>query len=328
MNLSSSFCRIQSKEYFIINRIRQEEFKGNKDNISRTKCYQRFFLQNPEIAWSFLASMVSRNTGWNMSDLFGEIIPEILDEETRKRLFLTLERGNWLIFKDAYPQLLLYQYSKKLQRPMFHLLGHFFVSNFMQSEWRHFWENGDRKRLLYALIVNEQHVIQQSVVSHPFYKSKIFQSAFFAFHEFLHFNCIVFPTMNGELYGESVVQFKKVWKRIDLGKRLSSILFDEDLYPHFLYFAVNTEPTGSRLDYERYAYASRKRKSPFIRAVSPIIEHNERPVEDWSLKAPPKLGWMETPCLKKPAALTHWFYQKQDQLRLYFLLRKMLSKES
>ncbi|WP_260842090.1 DUF2515 domain-containing protein [Siminovitchia fortis] len=98
MKPGSPFDRIRSNEYFIINRIRQEEFRGNKDNISRTKCYQRFFLENPEIAWSFLASMVSRNTGWNMGDLYGEIIPEILDEKTRKRLFLSLERANWIIF--------------------------------------------------------------------------------------------------------------------------------------------------------------------------------------------------------------------------------------
>lgn len=325
MKPGSPFDRIRSNEYFIINRIRQEEFRGNKDNISRTKCYQRFFLENPEIAWSFLASMVSRNTGWNMGDLYGEIIPEILDEKTRKRLFLSLERANWIIFKDAFPQLLIYQYSKKTGRPMFHLLDHFNVSGFMQNEWRHFWKRGDRKRLLYALIVNEQHVIQQPVILHPSYKYKIFHSAFFVLHELLHFNCIVFPTANGELYGESVVQFKNVWKRIHLGKRLASILFDNDLYPRFLHFAVKTEPTGSRYDYERYAYERKNRKNPFIRAVLPIIEHHERAVEDWSLKHPPKRGWPKAPCMKKPAAVTDWFYQKQEQLRLYHLAKQLFS---
>ncbi|WP_245998252.1 DUF2515 family protein [Siminovitchia terrae] len=326
MKPDSSFYRIQSNEHFIINQIKQEEYKGNKDNISRTKTYQRYFLKNPEIAWAFLASMVSRNTGWNMGDLYGEVIPDLLDEETRKRLFLTLEKANWIIFKDAFPQLLIYQYSKMIGRPLFHLLEHFYVSSFMQYEWQLFWEMGDRKRLLYALIVNEQYVIQQPVILHPSYKYKIFHSAFFILHELLHFNCVIFPTTNGELYGESVVQFKKVWKRIDLGKRLSSILFDDDLYPRFLHFAINTEPTGSRYDYERYGYEKRKRKNPFIRTVLPIIEHHNRQVGDWSLNHQPKPGWEKAPCTISPVALTNWFYQKDEQLELYHLAKQLLSK--
>ncbi|MBD8004853.1 DUF2515 family protein [Bacillus norwichensis] len=326
MKPDSSFYRIQSNEHFIINQIRQEEYRGNKDNISRTKAYQRYFLKNPEIPWAFLASMVSRNTGWNMGDLYGEVIPDLLDEKIRKRLFLTLEKANWIIFKDAFPQLLLYQYSKKAGRPMFHLLKYFNVSSFIQYEWQLFWETGDRKRLLYALIVNEQHVIQKPVILHPSYKYKIFHSAFFIFHELFHFNCIIFPTINGELYGESVVQFTKVWKRIGLGKRLSTILFDPDLYPRFLHFAINTEPTGSRHDYEQYGYERRRRKTPFIRAVVPIIEHQRRQVEDWSIHHHPKPGWEKAPLPSPSVALTSWFYQKNEQIELYHLAKRLLSK--
>lgn len=317
--------KFQSNEHFIINWIRQEVLKGNKDNISRTKFYQRFFLKNPEIAWAFLASMVSRNTGWNMGDLYGEMLPEILDEKTRKRVFLSLERANWIIFKDAYPQLLLYQCSKTLNRPLFHLLEHFMVSRFMQKEWWRFWRNGDRKRLLYALIVNEQHMIHEPVLLHPSYKYKIFHSAFFVLHELLHFNCVIFPTTNGELYGESVVQFKNVWSRINLGKRLSSILFDQDLYPLFVTFAVKTEPTGSRYDYERYSFSGRKRKTPFIRAVLPIIEHHVGKLEDWSVKHSLKHGWAEEPRLKNQVAVTEWFYRKQEQLRLYYHMKQLIT---
>ncbi|VEF48002.1 YppC [Bacillus freudenreichii] len=317
---------IQLNEHFIIDWVRQEVFHGNKDNISRTKYYQKFFLANPEIAWAFLASMVSRNTGWNMGDLYGETIPKILDAKTRKRLFLTLERANWIIFKDAIPQLLIYKWSKKLKRPLFHLLDHFFVSGFMQKEWRKFWKNGDRKRLMYALIVNEQHMIHEPVILHPFYKEKIFHSAFFALHELLHFNCVVFPTVQGELYGESVVKFKKVWKRIELGKRLSSILFDVDLYPHFYNFALKTEPTGSRYDYERYTYSRNKRSTPFIRAVLPVIEHHSRKIEDWSLKYSLQSDWAEDPRMKKSVALTSWYFKKQEQLQRYYHVKQLITK--
>lgn len=316
----------QSNEHSIISWIRQKVFMGNKDNISRTKYYQRFYLQNPEIAWAFLASMVSRNTGWNMADLYGNTIPNILDKKTRKQLFLTLERANWIIFKDAAPQLLVYQLSKKFNCPMFHLLDHFLVSGFMKKEWRQFWRYGDRKRLMYALIVNEQHMIHKPVILHPFYKEKIFRSAFFALHELLHFNCIVFPTIQGELYGESVVKFNKVWKRIDLGKRLASILFDVDLYPHFYNFAIKTEPTGSRYDYERYIYLRNKRNTPFIRAVLPVIEHHTRIAEDWSIKYTLKPDWAEEPRLKNPVALTSWFYKKQEQLQHYYHVKQLITE--
>lgn len=66
--------------------------------------------------------MVSRNAGWNMCELEGKWFPQALEPETRKQLFLTYERANWLIFQDAYPQLLLYDYSTKLNTPMFHSL--------------------------------------------------------------------------------------------------------------------------------------------------------------------------------------------------------------
>jgi uncharacterized protein DUF2515 len=92
------------------------------DNIDRTHAYQQFWLANPEIHWALLASLVSRNTGYMMTDLGGEPLGRLLDRTVARRLFLSLERCNWLIFQDAYPQLLLYSLSKTLGRPMFHLL--------------------------------------------------------------------------------------------------------------------------------------------------------------------------------------------------------------
>ena len=98
-----------------------------------------FIHQNREIHWSFLASMVSRNAGWNMCDLEGKWFPIFYEKEMRERLFLTYERANWLIFQDAFPQLLLYQYSTKVKQAMFHLLKYFHVSSFMEREWNYFW---------------------------------------------------------------------------------------------------------------------------------------------------------------------------------------------
>src|SRR5436305_12609186 len=114
----------------IISQIQIETNRKNIDNISRTDAYFRYFKKSPDIIWSFLASMVSRNGGWNMCDLEGSIFPQLLESKTRKQLFLTYERANWLIFHDVFPQLLVYQYSLEMKRPMFHLLAYFKVSAF------------------------------------------------------------------------------------------------------------------------------------------------------------------------------------------------------
>ncbi|MDQ6599428.1 DUF2515 family protein [Bacillus salipaludis] len=92
---------IQEQE--IIRQIITETEKKNLDNISRTNAYFRYFKKNPDIIWSFLAHMVSRNGGWNMCDLEGSIFPHLLESKIRKQLFLTYERANWLIFHDVFP---------------------------------------------------------------------------------------------------------------------------------------------------------------------------------------------------------------------------------
>jgi hypothetical protein len=146
--------------YYILNETKAQ----NVDNISRTKAYERFFRTYPEIKWAFLASIVSRNAGWNMTDLTIHPFRTLLGERERNHLFLTYDRANWLIFSDAYPQLLVYQFSKKFQKPLFHLLAQFKVSEFMVKEWNHFWKTKDEYRLMAALIINEQQVIDESVI--------------------------------------------------------------------------------------------------------------------------------------------------------------------
>lgn len=45
--------------------------------------------------------MVSRNGGWNMTDLKGELLSHLLSESEQNDFFQFLERGNWLIFQDV-----------------------------------------------------------------------------------------------------------------------------------------------------------------------------------------------------------------------------------
>ncbi|PLT28370.1 DUF2515 family protein [Peribacillus deserti] len=297
----------------ILHDIRSVTGYKNRDNISRTAAYQQFFRAYPEIKWSFLASMVSRNAGWNMCDLEGFWLPRALSDDYRKTLFLTYERANWLIFDDAYPQLLLYHYSTKIGKPMFHLCRKFNISEYIEREWLFFWEHRDQERLMTALIVNEQNLIEQPVLQHPYYNNWVFKSFSFLFQDWLHFSTVLFPTMDGRLYGLSAYNFRNLDSRIELGKKLGSILFSKELYPHFLHFTVCTEHTGSRNDYEQYFPYKKTRETPFLRTVYPVINHHRNGTELWDTHRKIKKKWLIEQSVEK-AELTRWYKSKQKQL--------------
>lgn len=318
---------LTAEEADILFKIQEETSRKNIDNISRTAAYLGYYLKQPDIKWAFLASMVSRNGGYSMCDLEGEWYPRILKPSIRKRLFLTYERANWTIFHDAYPQLLLHEYSTKKRQPMFHLLQHFKVSSFMKLEWELYWKNGNKDRLMTALIVNEQNVIHKSVVEHHVYQKKVFDTLMFFFQDRLHFSAVLLPTLSGQLYGASVNGFKCVHKRIDLGKRLADILFNQKLYPHFLEFALLTEHTGSRNDYEQYFPVKKYRDTPYLRWTYPVISHHESAQEDWFQVRKFHQSWMQTEvCHKHPVHLTEWFIGKQQQFKMLILLKEFVQQ--
>lgn len=307
--------QLLNEEAELIQRIRNETNKKNLDNISRTRAYLDYYLEHPDMIWSFLASMVSRNGGYNMCDLQGEWFPRMIDPVIRQRLFLTYERANWLIFRDAYSQLLLYSYSTMANTPMFHLLKFLDVSQFMETEWNVFWEKRDKKRLMIALIVNEQNVIHDPVIKHHVYKKRVFNTLMFSFEDSFHFSTVVFPTCHGELYGASVNGFKYISKRINLGKRLADILFNPHLYPSFLEFALKTEHTASRYDYEKYLPGNKRRDTPYLRSTYPVITHHYHVQKDWSLERNFQREWFDKDVVHKhPIHLTRWYIQKQKQL--------------
>lgn len=103
----------------IVERIREDTRAHNIDNIERTRAYLSFYQKHKQIHWSLLAHLVSRNAGWSMTDLRGELLPRLLRPKEQQDYFSFLERGNWLIFHDAYPQLLLYEESVRRQTNLF-----------------------------------------------------------------------------------------------------------------------------------------------------------------------------------------------------------------
>ncbi|MBM4762086.1 DUF2515 domain-containing protein [Bacillus sp. B15-48] len=306
--------------------IRSQTNKQNVDNISRTIAYFDFYLKYPEVPWSFLASMVSRNAGYNMCDLEGMWFPKIMERDTRELFFKTYERANWTIFHDAYPQLLLYHYSTKKGQPMFHLLSEFNVSSFMELEWNYFWRYRDSERLMIALIVNEQNVIHNTVIEYGEYQKKVFHSLKFLFQDLFHFSAVLLPTIEGDLYGASVNGFRSVHKRIHLGKKIASILFHPKLYPEFLQFAMITEHTGSRIDYEQYFSYKKKRETPFLRWTFPVVNHHYRLQKDWYQVRKFHEDWMSPYALNlNPVHITDWFLHKQKQLQTIITIKEFLT---
>lgn len=310
----------------IVKKIQDETGRHNIDNISRTDAYFQFYKRHPEIKWAFLASMVSRNAGWNMCDLEGDWMPRLLDESTRRLLYLTYERANWLIFHDAYPQLLLYHYSTKWGRPLFHLLRFFNVSDFMAKEWSIFWKEKDERRLMTSLIINEQNVIQKPVLNHSLYKKQVFHSLVFSLQDWFHFSVVIFPTLEGELFGASVSGFRSTGNRIDLGKRLAGVLFHQEYYPRFLQFAKKTIHTGARADYERLIPFKLRRETPALRCTFPIVQHHIHQYSDWSKGKRIKRSWKELPKgSKERTELTKWYKKKQLQIEIAVSLKEIYS---
>ncbi|QHS24476.1 DUF2515 domain-containing protein [Virgibacillus sp. MSP4-1] len=296
----------------IITDIKEQTDKKNINNVERTKAYLKFYLNNREIKWSFLASMVSRNAGWNMTDLKTDTYKNLLSARMSRHLFITYERANWFIFSDAYPQLLIYHYSSRYKQPLFHLLRYFYVSTFMIDEWMHFWLHKNEKRLLYAQIINEQNLIQKPVIEEPFFKWKIFYNVPYFLQDKIHLNAVLFPSLSGILYGLAIKKFTNVTERIKTGKKLASILFHNDFYEQFLQFAEEVEPDGTRGEYEQFL-DKRYISAEALEDVYPEIKHDNRKRVDWYDPGLFQEEWWHE-AHSEPVSIGDRFYKKRKAL--------------
>ncbi|WP_066256341.1 DUF2515 domain-containing protein [Neobacillus drentensis] len=241
---------IIKSEGALLDQIRMETKEHNLNNVTRTKAYLEFYLHHPEIHWAFLGHMVSRNGGWNMTDLKGEFLTRLLPKKERDTFFAFLERGNWLIFQDVFPQFLLYRESLKQNKPLFHLCSYLNISTFMETIWNHFWINQETYILAIALIINEQSYLEKRVVQNPIYQKGVLTKLQFILQDLLSFNHILFPYGKRNLVGQTLHQFESLNERILLGKRLYAVLFkDKERLKQVLEWAKTHPHTGSRKDY-------------------------------------------------------------------------------
>lgn len=296
-------------EHQLVEEIRAQTKRANRNNLTRTKAYLAFYKEHPEIHWAYMAHFVSRNTGWNMTDLQGEMLPRLISREKREIFFSFLERNNWLIFQDAYPQLLLYAASKKYKKPLFHLLPQFGVSLFMQLNWALFWRTNHKKLLAYAQIINEQQHIQTHVMGQAFYQEEVLDTLLFWLQSSLGINYLFFPFYDPKrkeirLAGTVVKHFKQVDERIRVGKRVYTLLFKQAYLRDKLYeWALSREHTGSRADYWPHLFTKKRPKanreyafhlagsrlhqgaapiySPCLEEVWPEVDHELPSFKEW-----------------------------------------------
>ncbi|WP_187442154.1 DUF2515 family protein [Sutcliffiella horikoshii] len=285
VKLSPSF-----KEQDMVAKIRSKTASLNRNNVTRTQAYLDFYQKHPEVHWSFLAHMVSRNGGWNMTDLKASHISTLLSYEKASILFRFLEKANYLIFQDAYPQLLLYEESKKAGRPLFYLLSEFHVSPFMNPIWTLFLSNNSKKELLtVSLIINEQNFIEYNLLQNPYFQQKVLSSLTYQLQEKLGFTLVLFPYRKGLdtlLTGLGVQQFSDLSNRIEIGKMLYVLLFtNEDVLQGALHFSKESFHTGSREDYLPAVFSSkstsRKIYSPTLEAAWADFDHPSIVPVDW-----------------------------------------------
>ncbi|UOQ47382.1 DUF2515 domain-containing protein [Gracilibacillus caseinilyticus] len=295
--------QLSEPEQKLINQINHDTRQYNRNNVTRTEAYFRFYQQFPEVEWSFLAHMVSRNAGWNMTDLKGSLLSKLLTKEQQQYFFHFLERNNWLIFQDAYPQLRLYEASIRLSKNMFYMLPLFGVSYFMKVIWDYFYENRQRSLITNALIINEQNYIENRVINNPQYARTNMEALEFIVQQMMQMNQIMFPYKKEhkvQLVGLNVHRFESLPNRIDIGKQLYQVLFHPKYYAAIYQFAVKTPHSGSRKDYwpsvfreschdpliriERETPAAWRLKPLFSPKLSDVwtdIQHPNSEKEDW-----------------------------------------------
>ncbi|MGX1193540.1 DUF2515 family protein [Metabacillus sp. SLBN-84] len=282
---------VYGEESKIIRNIRAVTASYNLNNVTRTKAYLSFYIKHPEIHWAFLAHMVSRNGGYSMTDLKNSLVSHFLSENERNSLFHFLESANALIFHDAYPQLLLYEESKKSGKSLFRLLPALHVSKFMEPVWAQFYETKQSDLLTLALITNEQQYVEQQLVSKS---SDILKSIPYLLQERCGFTNVIFPfkkrgyDQHFSLAGIEIGQFIDPKERISIGKSLYSTLFHPAVFPSAFLFAKTFPHSGSREDYWPNLFASDPRQkiySPKLTDVWNDVSHKYYLWPDW-LKDP------------------------------------------
>ncbi len=239
--------------------LRDELDARNVDNLTRTASYLMLYehtRDHLELPWLLMAHLVSRNTGYLMSDLGRRTLSHPDDAVAAQALFAFLERGNYLIFHDAWYHTLSF------------LLGDLDPNNtritrFMHEAWPRFVARGQpaqERQLALDLVENEQRFIEHHLLHDSDHALAIQAIGFIeaAGRE----RPLYFP------YGADDIRvggFADLSRRIAAGQRI----YDEVVGPHHQQlraWALDHPHTGSREVYGG-------QPGPTVTAAWPRIRH-------------------------------------------------------
>ncbi len=294
----------------IIQTIISQRDSSNKNNILRTAAYRGIFRRNPELPWSFLAHLVSRNAGYTMTDLKRTdlldailLIPSLFTSfpaasTVSAGLFRFLERGNFLIFFDAFPQLRIYESSKRcpdISTVLFDsLINTFGVQKFTVQKWKEFFKiakannffRGEKiedipklnpiKDMSLTLIANEQTFIEFRLVKNPKFTkfANIDIPTIISALEGLDAArlCFPYPATPDKMKVFVVKDFDKLDSRFGTGISLYENVIKSTEFNMILDFASGSSHGGSRTDYNDNGYSkSRSAQLPFGKKFSPDL---------------------------------------------------------
>ena len=183
----------------------------------------------------------------------------------------------------------------------------------------------DINRLMTALIINEQNKIQNQLLRMHTLKTCIPYSPF-KLQEMLHISAVIFPTVEGKVYGFSVYQFETLQKRIELGKKLAALLFHPNYKSLFHRFASQTIHTGSRTDYECYVSEARKSCTPALREVYPAVAHDEISMRDWFCRDTEINELFLREEYTGEVDITEWYKRKREQIYIASTVNRFVKR--
>ncbi len=137
----------------------------------------------------------------------------------------------------------------KERNPCFIFCPHFKYQLLWKQSGIPFSKSHDRYILTIALIINEQHYIEERVVQKAVFKKEVFETLEFTIQDLFSFTHILFPfSANGNirLIGQTVRHFDSLQERILLGKRLYNLLLNH--FNSIIKWAKSHPHTGSRKD--------------------------------------------------------------------------------
>ncbi|MEO0536134.1 MAG: DUF2515 family protein [Cyanobacteria bacterium P01_A01_bin.123] len=300
------------------------------NNPRRTDYYLAYWQKHPEITWALLANLVSRNTGWMMSDLvraskFTPHSPKIpgFPPAHYQAFFAFLETGNFLIFRDVFPQLEAYDWAKRhpgQSDDFFNALqadSEFEADPFMIKHWQVFfnqaknnhwfpenWQEPAVQRLAFAQVANEQNQIHDRLVHDPQHRylgclfSWITQKIFIATTQ-LDLMKICFPVARSET--DPTTDHVLTYTLYDFNPYANRVNFGRDLYVELFGDATRRKRViASALAHPRFR-GSRAQYNPQNYCLHPRQAHAEikysPPLVPWRGYAP---AWPFNPTHVRP----------------------------